>query len=97
MEVHPEALSQASSQWSELLDTSSLPTPMVLPVYSDPASAAVATAMNQWPAIQESMTAKRNANADALVTMNHKTSAAFTTTDDGNAHMISSSVRPPLV
>jgi hypothetical protein len=97
VEVHPETLLQASNQWSALLDTSSLPAPLQLPVYTDPASAAVATAMSPWPAIHESMTAKRNAAADALVSSNHKTSVSFIATDDRNAHNISSSVRPPLV
>jgi hypothetical protein len=97
VEVHPETLSQASNQWSALLDTSSLPAPTPLPAYTDPASWAVVTAMNQWPAIHESMTAKRNAAADALVGLNHKTSVSFTATDDRNAREISSSVRPPLV
>lgn len=96
MEVQPETLLQASNQWSTLLDTP-LPDPMQLPVYTDPASEAVATAMSQWPAIHESMTAKRNAAADALVSANHKTSVSFIATDDRNAHNISGSVRPPRV
>jgi hypothetical protein len=96
VEVQPETLLQASNQWSTLLDTP-LPDPMQLPVYTDPASEAVATAMSQWPAIHESMTTKRIAAAEALVGSNHKTSVSFTATDDRNALNISSSVRPPLV
>jgi hypothetical protein len=96
VEVQPETLLQASNQWSALLDTP-LPDPMQVPVYTDPASEAVATAMSQWPAIHEEMTTKRIMAANALVDSNNKTAVSFTNTDERNALNISSSVRPPLV
>jgi hypothetical protein len=59
--------------------------PPQIPVYTDPASIAVATEMNQWPAIHEVMTSERNAKAEALVAANNGTAGALSATDHGSA------------
>jgi hypothetical protein len=96
VEVQPETLPQASTQWSALLDTSLQPPPE-LPRYPDPASAAVAAAMEGWPAIHEARVAQRKAAADELVAANNNTSVSFTNTDDNGASGISSSAGPMLL
>lgn len=89
--VHAEyqALPGATTQWRGLLDTS-LGAPPAVPVYTDPASLAVAAAVNQWPAIHEVRTVERNAAADRLVAENNDTSGAFEGTEGGNAQGIQS-------
>jgi hypothetical protein len=93
VQAETEVLPSASTQWRGLLDTS-LGAPPEIPVYTDPASIAVATEMNHWPAIHEVMTNERDAAADALVAANNNTSGAFAATDHGNAGNIQS-VQPP--
>jgi hypothetical protein len=88
--VIPETLPQAATQWRALLATS-LAAPQQLPVYDDPASAAVAAAMADWPAIHESRTAHRNAAADVLVAASGNTSVAFVATDHSGADGIADS------
>lgn len=84
MEVHTAALPQAAAQWATLPETS-LAAPMELPVYNDPASAAVAAAMADWPGIHEARTAQRTAAAHNLVSASHYTSVAFMAADDRGA------------
>jgi hypothetical protein len=83
------ALPQLSNQWMGMLVDAPLPAPPQLPVFTDPASLAVATAMNHWPAIHEVMTFERNAAAEALVAANNNTSAGLTNQDHGGAGTIS--------
>jgi hypothetical protein len=90
VEVYTQTLPQASTQWRALLDTT-LGGPQQLPMYNDPASAAVAAAMADWPGIHEARTTQRNAAADALVAANNNTSTTFTATDHSGADGISSS------
>jgi hypothetical protein len=99
VQVYTEALPQAAAQWRALLDTPpAVSQPQIqLPVYPDPASAAVAAAMADWPAIHEARIAQRNAAAGALVGTTDNTSAAFTATDHSGADGISSSVGQTLL
>jgi hypothetical protein len=91
--IDTEALPVASAQWRGLLDTPLQPPPP-LPIYTDPASFAVATQMNHWPAIHEVLTSERNAAAEKLVAANNNTSGALTATDHANAGAIHN-VQPP--
>jgi hypothetical protein len=99
VEVQPEILPQAATQWSALLDAPvGVPQQQIeLPIHPDPASAAVAAAMADWPAIHEARLAQRNATAGALVGATGNTAVTLAATDDSNADGISSSVGPTLV
>jgi hypothetical protein len=92
-----EALPAVSNQWKGMVVDTPLQPPPQLPVFTDPASWAVATAMNHWPAIHEAMTFERNAAAEALVAANNNTSAGMAATDRGSAGTIfNNSARPIL-
>jgi len=95
VEADTETLPELAAQWRALLP--SLPAAPQVPAYPDAASAAVASAMADWPTIQEARTAQRTAEADKFVGAADKTSVAFATTDHGGADAISHSVGSTLV
>ena len=99
IQADTEGLPQAATQWSALLDTPSglAQQQIQLPAYPDPASAAVAAAMADWPAIHQARIAQRSAAAGALVGATGNTSVAFAGADQGGAQGISNSVGPTLV
>lgn len=92
VEAHTETLPQVAAQWRALLP--SVPAPPYISGYPDPASAAVAAAMVDWPAIQAARNADRKAAADAFVAAVDKTAVAFAATDRGAAAAVSGSAGP---
>jgi hypothetical protein len=95
VQAYTETLPEVAAQWRALLP--SFGAPPQIPAHTDPASAAVASAMADWPAIQAARTAQREAAADEFVAAVDQTSVAFAATDDGGADSITSSVGPQLI
>lgn len=95
MKADPHSLPMLAAHWRALLPA--IPAAPPVPAYPDPASSAVASAMADWPTIQEDRTTQRTAEAEKFVAAVDKTAKAFAATDYGAANAISSSVGPTLV